>query len=604
MTKDTVHVEFEPVGRRGSCPAGSSLLEAAQALGVDLTALCGGMGSCGRCVVQVVSGQVSAPTSREQQALSAARLQSGYRLACQTRPRGSVKVRIPAESLTTPQRTQVEGLEVPVKVRPVVTRHELMLTPPSLDDPTADDVRVRSALAGAGAECQTVDNALLRTLAPRLRDLGWRGSAVLRGGEWVALLKPGQRMLGLAVDVGTTKVATYLVDLESGHTLASRGVMNPQIAYGEDVITRIGRAMSDPAEAARLQALVVEALNQALREMASETGNEAEQVVEAVIVGNTAMHHLLAGLPAAQLALAPYVAAVGEAIDVKARELGLALAPGAYVHLLPNIAGFVGADHLAMILATGLADRTGLVLALDIGTNTEVCLISRGQMTSVSCASGPAFEGAHIKFGMRAATGAIERLRIEGDRVIYQTIGGAPPAGLCGSGVLDALAQLYLAGVVDRGGRMNDAPRVRGTGKEREFVLVSEQERGGPPALTITQRDVRELQLAKGAIRTGIEALLANAGRRAEELEQVIVAGAFGSYIDIASAITVGLLPRLPLERFAQVGNAAGTGARLCLLSAAKRAEVQAIARRVKYIELARVPDFSHLFANSMYLGE
>lgn len=604
MGIDRVYVEFEPVGRRGHCSSGGSLLDAALALGIDLTALCGGLGSCGRCVVQIISGQVSAPTSSEQELLTPAQRESGYRLACQTKPCGAVKVRIPAESLTTPQRTQVEGMEVPVEVRPVVTRHELSLSAPTMDDPTADDQRVRAGLGRAGVPCLTTDNALLRTISPRLRAMDWRCSAVMRHGEWVALLEPGRPMLGLAVDVGTTKLAAYLVDLESGRTVASRGMMNPQIAYGEDVITRIGRAMNDPCEAAHLQSLVIGALDQGMREMASETGNEPGQVVEAVIVGNTAMHHLLAGLPAAQVALAPYVAAVGEAIDVKARELGLTLAPGAYVHLLPNIAGFVGADHLAMILATGLAERSGLVLALDIGTNTEVCLTHRGQMTSVSCASGPAFEGAHIKYGMRAAAGAIERLRIEHGQVTYQTIGGAPPAGLCGSGILDALAQLYLAGIVDRGGRMSDAPGVRGTGQEREFVLVSEEERGGEPALTVTQRDVRELQLAKGAIRTGIEALLQNAGRPAEELEQVIIAGAFGSYVDVSSAITIGMLPRLPLERYVQVGNAAGTGARLCLLSAAKRAEVQAIARRVSYIELARVPGFQRLFARSMYLGE
>jgi uncharacterized 2Fe-2S/4Fe-4S cluster protein (DUF4445 family) len=273
------------------------------------------------------------------------------------------------------------------------------------------------------------------------------------------------------------------------------------------------------------------------------------------------------------------------------------------VHLLPNIAGFVGADHVAMLLATALKDSTGLVLALDIGTNTEVCLASSGQMCSVSCASGPAFEGAHIKHGMRAATGAIERLRLVDERVEYQTIGSAPPVGLCGSGVLDALAQLYRQGVVNETGKMGDHPRLRTYQGQREFVLVSEQEREGGTAITITQRDVRELQLAKGAVRTGIEALLQDAGREAEEIDSVIIAGAFGSYIDVSSAITIGMLPNLPLDRFCQVGNAAGTGARLALISRQRRDEAQEIARRVHYIELARVPNFQGLFAEAMYLG-
>jgi uncharacterized 2Fe-2S/4Fe-4S cluster protein (DUF4445 family) len=246
----------------------------------------------------------------------------------------------------------------------------------------------------------------------------------------------------------------------------------------------------------------------------------------------------------------------------------------------------------------------GLVLALDIGTNTEVCLASGGQMSSVSCASGPAFEGAHIKHGMRAAAGAIERLRLVDNRVEYQTIGGAPPVGLCGSGIVDALAQLYRHGVVDETGKMGDHARMRTHDGQREFVLVSEEDRNGEMAITITQRDVRELQLAKGAIRSGIQALLQDAGRKAEEISGVIIAGAFGSYIDPSSAITIGMFPSLPLDRFRQVGNAAGTGARLALISRQKRAEAQEIARQVRYIELAGVPNFQRLFAEAMYLGD
>ena len=277
----------------------------------------------------------------------------------------------------------------------------------------------------------------------------------------MALLPPEARSLGLAVDLGTTKIAAYLIDLETGQTLASRGLMNPQIAYGEDVIARLAFAWREPAGAEKMQGLIVEALNQATGAMCAEGGFDPASIVEAVVVGNTAMHHLFLRLPVEQLARAPYVPAVASALDIKARDLGLKIAPGAYVHLLPNIAGYVGADHVAMLLATEIAQAEGVVLALDIGTNTEVCLANRGKLTSLSCASGPAFEGAHIKHGMRAANGAIEHLRIAGDQIEYQTIGGAPPAGLCGSGILDALAQLYQAGVVDRNGYMGEHPRVR-----------------------------------------------------------------------------------------------------------------------------------------------
>jgi uncharacterized 2Fe-2S/4Fe-4S cluster protein (DUF4445 family) len=327
-------------------------------------------------------------------------------------------------------------------------------------------------------------------------------------------------------------------------------------------------------------------------------------VLEAVVVGNTAMHHLFLQIATQQLARAPYVAAVSSALDVKARDLGLDLSPGATVHLLPNIAGYVGADHVAMLLATGMAQAGGVVLALDIGTNTEVCLANHGRLTSLSCASGPAFEGAHIRHGMRAAPGAIEHVRLVDGKVEYQTIGDAPPVGLCGSGILDALAQLYLRGLVDRRGRMQDGDgRVRGEKGEREFVLASTGD-GDPAAITFTQKDVRELQLAKGAMRCGVDALLDANGLKARDVDAVIIAGAFGTYIDVASAMTIGMLPAMALERVRQVGNAAGMGAKLALISRSKRAEAQELASRVDYLELATMPNFAMAFAQATYLGE
>lgn len=601
----TIHVDFEPVGRRGRCPAGNTVLHCARELGVDLVNLCGGAGTCGRCVIQIMEGEVSKPTPGESKFLSSEQLAAGYRLACQTVPLGNCKVRVPPESLTTPQRTQVEGEELLVEVEPLVQTYPVTLCPPSLEDLRADAGRLLEALAQQhGITASALDLAVLRELSPCLRDRGWQVRVAVRDKEVVALLPPAARPLGLAVDLGTTKIAAYLVDLGTGRTLAVKGVMNPQIAYGEDVIARLAFAGKSPAQAARLQELVVETLNQTVVEMCAEAGTAPAHIVEAVVVGNTAMHHLFVGLPVDQLAKAPYVPAVASALDVKARDLGLRFAPGATVHLLPNIAGYVGADHVAMLLATGVTRAEGLVLAVDIGTNTEICLANHGMLTSLSCASGPAFEGAHIKHGMRAANGAIEHLRLVDDRIEYQTIGGVPPAGLCGSGILDTLAQLYQAGIVDSRGRMGEHPRVRDAQGMREFVLVAENERGdGRPAITFTQQDVRELQLAKGAMRTGINVLLEVNGVTAEEIDQVIIAGAFGTYIDVASAIAIGMLPRLPLNRFRQVGNAAGMGAKLALISKTKRNEAQAIASRVRYIELATAPQFATTFAQAMHLG-
>jgi uncharacterized 2Fe-2S/4Fe-4S cluster protein (DUF4445 family) len=600
------HIDFEPVGRRGECRAGDSLLECARHLGVDLVSLCGGNGTCGRCIVQIMEGHVSEPVPGEGKFLSASQLAMGYRLACQAIPMGDCKVRVPPESLTAPQRTQVEGEEIQVSPEPVVQTYVATLSPPVLGDLQADAERLIDVLARQhGLTGIVVDLGILRQLSPCLRDKDWQVRVVVRSREIVALLPPSARPLGLAVDLGTTKIAAYLVDLETGRTLASEGIMNPQIAYGEDLIARLAFAKGDPSQAAILQDQVAKALNRVVAEMCTGVGAEPTHIVDSVVVGNTAMHHLFVGLPTEQLVRAPYVPAVASALDVKARDLGLHIAPGAYTHLLPNVAGYVGADHVAMLLVTEIAQAEGVVLALDIGTNTEVCLANHGEMTSVSCASGPAFEGAHIKYGMRAAKGAIEHVRLVDDRVEYQTIEGAPPVGLCGSGILDGLAELRRAGILDARGKLGEHPRVRTSSDDgvREFVLVSEEERSGQPAITITQKDVRELQLAKGAMHAGIQMLLEEQGLAADEIDQVIVAGAFGTYIDVSSAIAIRMLPPLPLDRFRQIGNAAGMGAKLALISGSKRSEAQAIARRVGYMELATEPRFTRVFAQAMYLG-
>jgi uncharacterized 2Fe-2S/4Fe-4S cluster protein (DUF4445 family) len=610
-------IDFEPVGRRGECPKDEALLECARLLGVGLTSLCGGIGSCGQCIIQIVDGDVSPLTPEDAEYLTSDALAQGYRLACHTIPLTDCRVRVPLESLTSPQRTQVEGEETPVAPDPLAKSYLVSLQPPSLNDLRADAGRLASALQEQHRVTATrIDLEVLREISSSLRahidaESGcWRIRVVTREDEVVGILPPEASPLGLAIDLGTTKIAAYLLDLTSGRTLGSHGLMNPQIAYGEDVIARIALAEQNEGKRSLLRQLVVGAIHEVATQLCSRVEAEATQIVDMVVVGNTAMHHLFLGLPVRQLALAPYVPAVTSALDVKARDLGLQLAPGAYVHLLPNVAGYVGADHVAMLLATQIADRRGVTLAIDIGTNTEICLANQGVLTSASCASGPAFEGAHIKHGMRAANGAIERLRLVGDKVEYQTIGGAPPMGLCGSGIVDAMAQLFLAGVLDRQGRMLDHPGVREADGVREFVLVDEPtpfdgsgSKAGRRAIVFTQQDVRQLQLAKGAMRAGIELLLAASGRTAEEIDSVIIAGAFGSYIDVSSAIAIGLFPRLPLERFRQVGNAAGMGAKLALISRTKREAARALASRIGYLELAAHPLFSSTFAQAMLLG-
>ncbi len=595
-------VDFEPVGRRGTCPAGGTLLDAARALGVDLASVCGGNGSCGRCRVQLVAGTLTPVTLTEEGELTPEELEQGYRLACLAEPLSDCRVHVPAESLTALQRTQIEGLEVPTEVQPSVTGHVVTMDRPTLEDLRGDDERICAAVAAAsGVDVRLPDLAVVRAATPELRRLDWHARATLRGREVVHVAAADAPWLGLAVDIGTTKIAAYLVDLATGQTRAARGAMNPQIAYGEDVIARLVYAGKGAEESERMAGLLAEGLNRLAADACAEIGAQPADIVDAVLVGNTAIHHLLLGLPVTQLAAAPYVPAVRSAVDVRARDIGLALAPGAYVHLLPNIAGYVGADHVAMLLATGVADAADTTLAIDIGTNTEMCLTHRGQMTSLSCASGPAFEGAHIKFGMRAAPGAIERVLIVDNKVEYKTIGDAPPVGLCGSGILDVVAQLRLHGMLDKRGRLA-GPGVREADLDVEFEVASESEAGNGRAITVTQHDIRELQLAKGAIRCGIETLLQDAGITADAVDRVIIAGAFGTYIDVASAMTIGLLPQVPLARVTQVGNAAGTGARLALISRTQRSQACAIAGRIRYLELARTPRFMRNFAEAMLM--
>ncbi len=603
-------IEFQPLGRRGQCRDGQSITDCARGLSIGINYICGGVGTCQSCKVRVTGGTFTAPTSGELEAFSPEELEAGWRLACQTRPLSDCTVTVPAESMTTPQRTQVEGLEIATVPEPPVRAYNLQLKAPSLSDHQADADRLLEALSQQHkVHCRRVDIDVLRALSPQLRSGGWQCQVSVRDDEVVAVGGRAGRQLGLAVDLGTTKIAGYLVDLDTGNTLAARGMMNPQIECGEDVVTRISYITTSPDGGPRLQALAVEALNQLARELTAEVGESPEVILEAVVVGNTALHHFVLGLPVTQLVAAPFIPAVSHALDIKSRDIGLRIAPGAYVHLLPNIAGFVGADHVAMLLATGVWQESGPVVALDIGTNTEVSLVCNGRITAVSCASGPAFEGGHIRDGMRAAAGAIERLRIVADSspgglVQCQTVDDAPPVGICGSGILDALAQLYLNGIVTRGGKMaSDHPLVRGDGRQREFVLAGGEKSSGRHAVGITQQDIRELQLAKAAIRTGIQVLLDNNSCAEEDIRQVVIAGAFGSYIDVGSAMDIGMLPSLPRERFCQVGNAAGAGARLALVSTRRREEARTVASRVEYLELASSPNFMQTFTGAIYLG-
>jgi uncharacterized 2Fe-2S/4Fe-4S cluster protein (DUF4445 family) len=610
MAPPEITITFEPLGRRSRARRGTTLLAAARQTGVGLRAVCGGSGTCGTCRVRVLEGSVSSPTPAEQEALS-----DGFRLACQTQALSDVRVDVPPRSVSAPQRAQIESREAAVEIEPTIQAFEVALSPPGGDDLRADASRLCDTLnQHHGLNIERVTPEALRHLPMRLRDESWHVSAIVRQGEVIAVNPVGTTPLGLAVDIGTTKLAVYLVDLDSGETLAASGTMNPQIAYGEDVMTRIAYTMRDEGTATELQAALIAHLNEVTQTLCDEVERDRREIVEAVLVGNTCMHHLALGLPVHTLGVAPYAPVLTDNCDRPARDLGLELAPSAYVHALPNIAGFVGADHVAMLLATDLHQTQGVALALDIGTNTEISLAVGNRLYSCSCASGPAFEGAHIHDGMRAAPGAIERVWLEdmghdpaagsnpGSKLDYETIEDAAPVGFCGSGILDAVAVLRRIGVVQANGtlRANGHPRVRGTGRATKYVVVSEGERGAPRDLVVTRSDINEIQLAKAAIRAGVEVLLKEAGIDMEVIEKVIIAGAFGTYLNVASARAIGMFPPLPRERFIQVGNAAGGGAKMALLSHRKREQAAEIAECVTYVELTGDQRFVPLYTEAL----
>ncbi len=449
----TYTVDLEPVGRRVQVSPGENLLDAAQKAGVDLVTACGGVGICATCLVRLVSGQLSEPTLTEEAELSPEQAAEGFRLACQAEPLSDVRIDIPPESLPAAQKMQVDGQENALSLDPGVIAVDLTLQPPNLEDLRSDLTRVEDALSSRGWTPLRADLAVVSNLSERLRAQDWSVRLALqpqaegaKGAHLIAALKPGQSLLGLAVDMGSTKLAVYLVDLESGATLAKTGAMNPQIAYGEDVVSRIAFANKSAANRQLLQTRLVDTLNEVSRQLCNQVGASREQIVDAVLVGNTAMHHFFSGLPVEQLGAAPYIPSVSEPFEARAAEVGLEISTGARFYLPANIAGYVGADHTSALLAAQAfaADKT--LALVDIGTNTEISLVHQGKILTCSTASGPAFEGAHIHDGMRAAPGAIERVTISNGQVSSVTIGGKPPVGICGTGILTALSQMLELG--------------------------------------------------------------------------------------------------------------------------------------------------------------
>lgn len=608
-----VTVLFEPEGRRVTVEPGTTILEAARGAGVGVRSECGGEGSCGTCrvIVEDQSG-LGRVSEDERRHLKPSEVRRGYRLSCRASIRGDAVVFIPPETRVGLRRVQTEGLERPVKLEPLVRKFHLRLPRPSLRDLRPDLERLLDSLWDAASVRPVVDLELLRGLPEALRRADWDVTVAVWDGRRVVSVEEGDTvgaLYGFSVDIGTSKIVGYLVDLNSGAVASVESRENPQVAHGEDVLSRVSYAVGARGGLRRLQRLVVEAVNGLVSDSCEEAGVDPRRVYEVTVVGNTAMHHLFLGIPPRHLALAPYVPAVKAPLDIEARSLGLQVNPRGNVHVLPVIAGFVGADAVADILATGLHESDETRLLMDVGTNGEVFVGNRGDIVSCSCAAGPAFEGMHIRHGMKAVTGAIERLRIDPEthEVKYETIGGGRPVGLCGSGVLDAVAEMFRCGILNRqGGFTGDArsPRLRRIDGEREteFVVAWREETGTGQEITVSRQDIQEAQLAKAAMHTGAALLMEEKGLTEADLDRVYVAGAFGGYLNPESARLIGLIPDVPPEKIRFVGNTAISGAKMALVSREAREEAKRLARRVRYVELMTVPGFSREFASSMFL--
>lgn len=600
----SIIINFQPIGKKIHIQKGQSLLQAAQSAGIGLSAICGGQKACGSCLVRIVGVSLANPPSEiEIDLISPEKRASGFRLACQTVVAESTVVEIPPESLTALQRTQIEGDEKNVEFDPCISFYDIEFSASEQKDLRSDWEKIRQVLQKKGiSDPQVSSLTVLKQLPHILRENNWSVRVVLSENQVSAILPPNSAILGLAVDVGTTKIAGYLVDLSTGVTLAQNGAMNPQMSYGEDIMTRISYLM-DADQKDDLQNLIINTISQ----MAEALCQQAEknltpfQIIDTVLVGNTAMHHILLGLPVKQLGVSPFLSAVSTQVDILASEIGLKVSESSRVHFFPNIAGFVGADHIAMLLSAGINDIEKTTLFIDIGTNTEITLFTGVRSIACSTASGPAFEGAHIKDGMRAADGAIERVRIDETGINYQTINDKKPVGICGSGILDAIAQMVNSGVINPQGGFNaDHPLVRKGDKGPELVLANAEKTKHQQDIIINRKDVSEIQLAKGAIRAGIELLLNAAEIRWQDVEKVIIAGAFGTFIDVKSAETIGLFPSLKEVKVKQIGNAAGIGAKMALLSRQKRKEATQIADSIEYLELSTHAEFTSEFAKAM----
>ena len=610
-----VSIEFRPHDKVTRVPSGMTLFNAANWIGLPIDSTCGAKGTCGKCKVRILHGYNGA-TRADRKVFTEAELAEGWRLSCRSEAHADVVCEVPR--LMGNPRAALMGLDRHVILNANVHKIPLTLTPPSLEDQRSDFSRIRDALALEGYEAEA-SLTVLRQLPGVLRKNQWKVTAVVVGQE-VVCVEAGDtsgRAYGLAFDIGTTTVVGMLLDLNSGAPVAVDSALNGQAVHGADVIARISHTMMHQDGLSQLNEIILRTLNGLIARLLQEGQVAAHEVYEVVTAGNATMQHLFLGADPEAIGLEPFIPVVEDIVDVSAQEVGLEILPQAQVHCLPYLGAYVGADLVAGLLATGLAQNEGVRLLVDVGTNGEIILGSAARTVATAAPAGPAFEGAQIQDGMRASDGAIEAVTIVKDKIELQVIGDVPPIGLCGSGLVDVAAQLRLSGLMLPSGRFVKAEEARRiaapelaqriiTGEEgrRSFVLAWAEESGSGKPIVLTQRDVRELQFAKGSIAGGIEVVMRELGVEAQDLVEIYLAGSFGSYINPQSARIIGLVPPVPVERIKAVGNAAGEGAKMALLSFREREVARSLPGIVEYLELSGRGDFNDSFLEVLQFPE
>ncbi len=634
-TKSIHRIVFQPSGRQGDVPDCANLLDAARGLGVEIESICNGRQTCGKCQVAVAAGHfpkhgitsaaesLAAIDDREARYFARHPALPGRRLACACQVRGDLLLVVPEESQARKQVVRKAAVERAIEVDPAIRLYYVEISAATQEHQLGDWDRNAAELAARfGLPDVRLDPLLLGELQAAVREGEQRVTVTVWPGREAVRIRPGysEEAFGLAVDIGTTSIAMHLCDLRTGAVLATVSRMNPQVAYGEDLMSRVSYCDDHgPAGLATLHDALIAALNDLAAQAAAEAGITPAAITDIVLVGNSVMHHILLNIPPHELGQSPFAPAISDAVDLKARDLGLALALGAQAHILPLEAGHVGADNVAVIVAEepDKAPEDEIWLIIDVGTNGEILLGNRRALYSASSPTGPAFEGAQIRHGMRAAPGAIERVRIDPETldVRFKVIGREEwsdawakesqifASGICGSGIIEAVAELFLAGVLAPDGRL--APEVRSLrlsweGAKGAFVLAWPHETSTGRPIVITSDDVRNIQLAKAALHAGARLLMERMG--VAQVDRVLLAGAVGSYIDPRHAMVLGMIPDCDLARVAAVGNSAGDGARIALLNKAAREEARRLARWTTYVGIALEPRFQDVFVEAMPL--